>query len=70
MMKYYLHLLLIRYYKKGWPKYLVKNIKGEIKHYCNNRLDITVQDSLFYFTNKLIILTNLRKTILQLLIHQ
>ncbi|CAI6370293.1 unnamed protein product [Macrosiphum euphorbiae] len=58
---------VIKYYKEGWPKNVNKNINGEIKHYCNNKVDITVQDSLVYFNNKLIIPKNLRKTILKLL---
>jgi len=58
---------VIKYYKEGWPKNVSNNIIGEIKHYYNNKVDITVQDRLVYFNNKLIIPKNLRKAILKLL---
>lgn len=58
---------VIKYYKEGWPKNVDKNINGEIKHYYNNKVDVTVQDSLVHFNNKLIIPKNLRKAMLKLL---
>lgn len=58
---------VIKYYNEGWPKSLDKITNCELKHYFNNRFDITVQDLLVYINNKILIPKNLRKSVLQLL---
>lgn len=53
------------YYQNGWPS--ACNTEGELRHYFKIKNDITVENNLVYYKDKLIIPKALRKFMLKLL---